>query len=155
MIRRQVSLMSLALAGVLALSGCMAGAEPAPAATPPAATPAAAGSTTDTATCAGFNDVATITANADAGLRDGRMAAQEQQGWYRLATRVLDGVSTRGEGEVSDAAAALKGVAPVIALGAVGTTGIGSAEWNSAVQALSDACAAAGAEMAIEMYTGG
>lgn len=150
MIRRQMSLISLALAGLLALSGCMAGTGPAP-----AATPASAESTTDTATCAGFNDVATITANADAGLRDGRMATQEQQGWYRLATRVLDGVPTRGEGEVSDAAAALKDVVPAVDLGAMGTTGIGSAEWNSAVQELSDACATAGAEMAIEMYTGG
>ena len=150
MIRRQVSLISLALAGLLALSGCMAGAEPAP-----AATPASAGSTTDTATCTGFNDVATITANADAGLRDGRMAAQEQQGWYRLATRVLDGVPTRGAGEVSDAVAALKDSAPMVDLGAMGTTGIGSADWNTAVQGLSEACTAAGAEMAIEMYTGG
>lgn len=150
MIRRQVSLMSLTLAGVLALSGCTAGAEPAP-----TATPASAGTTTDVSTCTGFNDVATITANADAGLRDGRMAAQEQQGWYRLATRVLDGVPTSGEGEVSDAAAALKDVAPMVTLGAMGTTGIGSAEWDSAVQELSEACTAAGAEMAIEMYTGG
>ena len=108
-----------------------------------------------TATCTGFNDVVTITANADPGLGDGRMAEQEQQGWYRLATRVLDGVPTGGEGEVSDAVAALKDVAPVVALGAMGTTGIGSAEWNSAVQELSDDCAAAGAEMAVEMYTGG
>ena len=150
MIRRQMSLVPLALAGMLVLSGCTAGAEPAP-----AATPASAGTATDTATCTGFNDVATITANADAGLRDGRMAAQEQQGWYRLATRVLDGVPTRGAGEVNDAAAALKDVAPMVDLGAMGTTGIGSADWNSAVQGLSEACTAAGAEMAIEMYTGG
>lgn len=150
MIRGQVRLVSLVVAGVLALSGCVAGAEPGP-----TATPAAAESTTDTATCTGFNDVATITANADAGLRDGRMATQEQQGWYRLATRVLDGVPTRGEGEVSRATAALKDVAPAVDLGAMGTTAIGSAEWDSAMQELSDACAAAGVEMAIEMYTGG
>ncbi|WP_166788952.1 hypothetical protein [Cryobacterium sp. TMB1-7] len=51
--------------------------------------------------------------------------------------------------------AALKDVAPMVDLGAMGTTGIGSAEWISAVQELSDACAASGDEMAMEMDTGG
>lgn len=138
------------MVGALALSGCSAGVE---AASSP--TPASAASTTDTVTCTAFNDVLTITSNADAGLRDGRMAAQEQHGWYRLATRVLDGVPTRGEGVVSEAVAALKKVAPSIDLGAAGTTGIGSAEWNSRLQDLSDACAEADVEMAIEMFTGG
>lgn len=150
MSRRQVSFASLVLAGGLALAGCSAGTEPAP-----SATPASAGSTTDTMTCTGFNDVLTIAANADAGLRDGRMAAQEQQGWYRLAVRVLDGVPTRGEGAVSDAAAALKNAAPAIDLGAMGTTGIGSAEWNIGLDEMSAACTETDAETAVEMFTGG
>lgn len=148
--QRHVGITAVALAGALALSGCAAGSEAAP-----SAEPAAAVSTTDAATCAGFNDVLTITANADAGLRDGRMAAQEQEGWYRLATRVLAGVPTRGDGAVSDAAAALTTAAPAVDLGAMATTGIGSTEWNSGLQEMSTACAAAGAETAVEMYTGG
>ena len=150
MSRRKVSLASLALIGALALSGCNAGMSAAP-----NATPASAASTTDAVTCTGFNDVLTIASNADAGLREGRMAAQEQEGWYRLATRVLDGVPTRGQGAVSEAAVALKHLAPAIDLGAMGTTGIGSAEWNSGLQELSDACAKADVETAIEMFTGG
>jgi len=83
------------------------------------------------------------------------MAPQEQEGWYRLATRVLDGVPTRGEGAVSDAADALKSVAPAIKIGAMGTTGIGSAEWDGALQKFSDACTEADIETAVEMFTGG
>jgi hypothetical protein len=147
--RRQALVVSLAIAGALATSGCT-GSEIAP----PAAVTSAP-SITDMVTCAGFNDVLTITANADAGLRDGRMAPQEQQGWYRLATRVLDGVPTRGDGAVSDAADALKNAAPAIKIGTAGTTGIGSAEWESGFQKLSDACSEADVETAIEMFTGG
>jgi len=106
-------------------------------------------------TCTGFNDVMTIIVNADHGLADGRMAEQEQQGWYRLATRVLDGVPTRGEGAVSDVTTAMKDLAPRVALGAMGTTGIGSTEWNVARDDLSTACSDAGTEMAVEGFTGG
>jgi hypothetical protein len=148
--RRSIVYPSLAVVGMLALSGCSAGAEAAPKPTQTSAV-----GTTDTATCSGFSDVLTIAANADAGLRDGRMAAQEQEGWYRLATRVLNGVPTRGEGAVSDAVGTLKTVAPLIGPGAMGTTGIGSAEWDSGVQDLSAACTESGAEIAVERFTGG
>ena len=137
-----------ALAGALALSGCTA--EPAP-----SATPAAAVATTDAVTCFAVGDVLTITANADAGLRESRMAAQEQQGWYRLATRVLERVPTSGEGDVSEAVGALKDMAPVITLGAVAATGIGSAEWYEGLDDLYLACSDAGAETAVQMFTGG
>ncbi|TFC54499.1 MULTISPECIES: hypothetical protein [unclassified Cryobacterium] len=147
--RRQIVIAASALVGALAMSGCT-GSETAPSAAQPSAT-----STTDTMTCTGFNDVLTITSNADAGLRDGRIAAQEQEGWYRLATRVLDGVPTSGDGAVSEAADALKNVAPAIDLGAMGTSGIGSAEWDSALEDMSDACSEANAETAVEMFTGG
>lgn len=137
-----------ALAGALALSGCTAADEPAP-------IPSGAAATTDAETCTAFGDVLTITANADAGLRESRMAIQEQQGWYRLATRILDRVPTSGEGDVSDAVVALKDTAPLINLGAVATTGIGSTEWNKGLDTLSFACTDAGAETAVQMFTGG
>jgi hypothetical protein len=152
--RRSITLSSLALAGALALSGCATAAEAKPPASQSAA-PAAAESTTDAESCTGFNDVLTITTNADKGLRDARMAEQEQMGWYRLATRILDGVPTSGQGAVSDTIAALKSIAPEIKLGAIEPTEIGSTEWNQGVQDLSTACAAAGTEMAAESYTGG
>ena len=145
-----VLIASFALAGALALSGCTA--DSAPAVSP---TPSATASTTDAVTCTAFGDVLTITANADAGLRDGRMATQEQQGWYRLATRVLDRVPTNGKSDVSEATAALREAAPVISLGAIASSGIGSAEWNDGLDKLSLACADAGAETAIAMFTGG
>jgi hypothetical protein len=141
---------SFALASALALSGCTATS--APAVSP---TPSATVSTTDAATCTAFGDVLTITGNADAGLRDGRMATQEQQGWYRLATRVLDRVPTSGKGDVSEATAALRDAAPAIGLGAMASSGIGSVDWNDGVDRLSRACADAGAETASSMFTGG
>ena len=150
MSRQSIILASLAVVGALTLSGCTASAEAAP-----TESAASAGSTTDAMTCAGFNDALTIIVNADAGLAEGRMAEQEQQGWYRLATRVLDGVPTRGDGAVSDVTTAMKDLAPGVALGAMGTTGIGSAEWDVARDELSAACSEAGTEMAVERFTGG
>lgn len=147
---RHVVVASFALTGALVLTGCTRASESA--ASP---TPSAAASTTDAVTCTAVSDVLTITANADAGLRDGRMAAQEQQGWYRLATRILDRVPTSGDGDVNDATAALRNVAPAIALGAVASTGIGSADWNDGLDKLSLACANVGAETAIQKFTGG
>lgn len=143
--------------GALTLAGCGAGTGTAePTASPEVAEPAGSGgSITDEITCAGFGDVLTITANADAGLRDGRMAEQEQQGWYRLATRILDGVPTRGEGAVTEVIGALKAAAPAVNLGAVAATGIGSPEWNQGLDDLSMACTEAGTELAVQMFTGG
>lgn len=142
--------------GALTLAGCGAGTGTAePTASPEVAEPAGSTTTTDEITCAGFGDVLTITANADAGLRDGRMAEQEQQGWYRLATRILDGVPTRGEGAVTEVIGALKAAAPAVNLGAVAATGIGSPEWNQGLDDLSMACTEAGTELAVQMFTGG
>ena len=138
------------MASALALVGCTTGSELAP-----SASPSAAASVTDEVTCAAFGDVLTITANADAGLRDGRMASQEQQGWYRLATRVLDRVPTSGSGDVNDATNALKDAAPVINLGGMSSSGIGSAEWNDGLDQFHFACADVGAETAVQMFTGG
>ena len=110
----------------------------------------------DGATCAGFSDVMTIMENADIGVRDGRMEPQEQQGWYGLATRVLNRLPSAGDGAVGSAIADLQEIAPAVASGA-GTEidGIGSAEWPSAVAVLGDACGDAGVELTIGVFTGG
>ena len=112
-------------------------------------------SVTDAETCTAFGDVTTILANADTALAEQRMAKQEQQGWYRLATRVLHRVPTSGSGDVSDAVLALQEAVPVIALGAGYTAEFGSPEWRSGVEALIAACDRAGTELATAMFTGG
>jgi hypothetical protein len=147
----RILLTSIAVAGAVGLSGCTAaGAE-----TTPEETPASAAST-DALTCAGANDVRTIVANADSGFADGRMAAQEQEGWYSVAARVLDRLPSGDGGEVSEAVAALKQIAPAVALGAVQTsTGMGSTEWFSGMEDLGTACEGVGVEPAAERFTGG
>jgi hypothetical protein len=64
-------------------------------------------------------------------------------------------VLTVVDGVVSDAVAALQEVAPAIRLGASRATGIGSVQWDTADRALAEACADAGVDMAVEMFTGG
>jgi hypothetical protein len=149
--RAHILFTSIAVAGVVGLSGCTAaGAETAPEAAP------ASAASTDALTCAGINDVRTIIANADAGLADGRMAAQEQEGWYSVAARVLDRLPDGGGTEVSEGLAALKELAPAVALGTMETTTeIGSTEWFVALEDSGDACTAAGVEPALEKFTGG
>jgi hypothetical protein len=149
--RAHILFTSIAVAGVVGLSGCTAaGAETASDTTP------ASAASTDALTCAGINDVRTIIANADAGLADGRMAAQEQEGWYSLAARVLDRLPD-GEGSgVGEGLAALKELAPAVALGTMETTTeIGSTEWFVALEKSGDACTEAGVEPALEKFTGG
>ena len=136
--------------GAMLLTGCVGGNDVIPEGAAPSASPR-----TDDMTCVAFGDVLTIVINADAGLRDGRMAAQEQQGWYRLATRVLDRLPARGEGAVDAALVDLKAAAPVIALSANGASGIGSPGWENGYRAMSEACADAGAELGVESFTGG
>jgi hypothetical protein len=150
MSHRHVLVASLTLCVVLALTGCAEDTYSTRSETP---TPAA--SVTDKATCQDFGDVLTIIQNADVAVIGGRMQAQEQQGWYGLATRVLDRVPTRGEGAVSDAVAALKKVAPAAAQGVDGTQGIDTAEWGRDTQALDSACTAAGSQLAVIGFTGG
>lgn len=146
----RIGIATVLMSGALALTGCTAGPD-----SPPGETPTSAASVTDEATCTAFGDVLTIAANADAGLRDGRMATQEQKGWYRLAARMLDRVPTSGDGAVSDAVIALKDAAPATPQGVMGTTWVGSDAWNSHMEAMSTACSDAGSELGIEMFTGG
>lgn len=154
---------SAAALAVVLLSGCGAEEDAPEAAPPPTSSPAASPvsspaedtSQDDEAACTAFGDVMTILENADIGLRDGRMETQEQQGWYRLATRVLDGLPSSGDGAVSEAIAELRAVAPAVPRGAAETVDIGSQEWNSAVDALATACLDVGVELGMEIFTGG
>lgn len=153
----------LTLTGTLALAGCAASDVPTPgdatssasAQTTPEDAEADGLATTDTDTCAAIGDVMTIGFNAELAAREGRMTSQEEQGWYRLATRVLHLVPTRGEGPVSEAVTELQAAIPQSAPGAMGTSLMESDEWQSALPGLLEACAAAGSEIATSSFTGG
>lgn len=105
--------------------------------------------------CSAVGDVLSITFNADLAVRQDRMSQQEQAGWYRLATRVLDRVPTSGEGAISDGVEALKSAAPPLELTAMGAAQIGSDEWTASVTTLIASCAEAGTELATTSFTGG
>ena len=110
----------------------------------------------DAAACAAVSDVMTIVENADVALREGRTAAQEQQGWYGLATRVLDRIPSDGDGAVSQGISELKAAAPAVRAGTgAEPVGVGSPAWHDALGTLADPCVAADAELAIGMFTGG
>lgn len=110
----------------------------------------------DVAACAAVSDVMTIVENADIARTEGRMAAQEQQGWYAVATRALDRIPSNGDGAVDQGVADLKHAAPAVAAGtAAEPAGIRSDAWNDALATLDEPCRAAGAELAISMFTGG
>jgi hypothetical protein len=110
----------------------------------------------DAAICNAFGDVLTIVENADLGLADGRMEAQEHEGWYRLATRVLDRLPSTGDSAVHAAIAELQEIAPAVPSGA-GTepTGVRSPEWYDVEGALGAACDDLGVPLAINAFTGG
>lgn len=110
----------------------------------------------DAAICTAYGDVLTILESADLGLDDGRMAEQEHEGWYQLATRVLDRLPSSREGTVRDAIADLQAVAPAIPSGAADDpAGVRSTEWYVAEEALGAACDDLGAPLAINVFTGG
>ena len=136
----------------LALTGCVAERDTAADPTPSSTVSARA---EDGITCDAFGDVVTIVDNADAGLAEQRMEAQERDGWYRVATRVLDRIPTRGTGDVHDAIEELREAAPAVKLGAVLPVGIGSTAWVSGWASLTEACAAQGFDMASEAFTRG
>ncbi|QUB99080.1 hypothetical protein [Cellulosimicrobium cellulans] len=109
----------------------------------------------DAVICTAYGDVTTIAENADLALAEGRMEAQERDGWYRLATRVLDRLPSAGDSAVQTAIGELKEIAPVTS-GAFGeSTGVRSPEWNDVQGDLGDACDGLGAPLAITMFTGG
>jgi hypothetical protein len=157
---------ALTLAGCTASDAAVEGAKPTPSApaaaagaqSSPTTDPAArtdAAEVTDTDTCAAISDVLTIQFNAEAALRDGRMQAQEQQAWNRLATRVFDRAPTSGETVLSQAVADLQASIPDSPPGALGTTLIGTDEWLAAFPTIIQLCAQAGAEVVTEGFVGG
>ena len=145
------------LAG-LVLTGCGANAEPA--ATSSAETTQADVAKDDTArdaaACKAVSDVMTIADNVDIALSEGRMAAQEQRGWYDVATRVLDRIPSTGNDAVSLGVADLKEAAPPLTPGTgAEPLGIGSDAWYDALATLDEPCLAADAELTIHVFTGG
>ncbi|OLT53549.1 hypothetical protein BJF88_10975 [Cellulosimicrobium sp. CUA-896] len=147
-------MLSALVLSTAAVSGCSADGEadarqldPPPASTAaqqPSATPAEAETPDDAALCTAFGDVLTILENADVGLADGRMEAQERDGWYRLATRVLDRLPSSGDSAVQTAIGDLQA-----------STAVDSPAWGEAERALGAACDDVGAPLAITMFTGG
>ncbi|MEV8027628.1 hypothetical protein [Cellulosimicrobium funkei] len=110
----------------------------------------------DAAICAAYGDVLTIVENADLALAEGRMEPQEHDGWYQLATRVLDRLSSTGDSDVQRSIGQLKEVAPAVASGAfTDSTGVRSPEWDEAEGALGTACDDLGAPLVINTFTGG
>ena len=118
--------------------------------------PAVDESMDDAAICAAYGDVLTIVENADLGLADGRMGAQEHRGWYRLATRVLGRLPSAGDGVVRGAIADLQEVAPAVSAGAgEAPGGVRSTEWYDAQEQLGAACDDLGVPLTISVFTGG
>ncbi|WP_143317248.1 hypothetical protein [Cellulosimicrobium sp. KWT-B] len=131
-------------------------AAPSPATDAPADDGDQDGAPDDAATCVASSDVMTIVENADLGLADGRMAEQERDGWYRLATRVLGRLPSGGDSAVQTAVGELQAAAPAVAVGTFAeSTGVGSPEWSQAQADLGDACEALGAPLTIAPFTGG
>lgn len=147
---------ALVLAG-LVLTGCTASAEPA--ASPPAETTQAEAPkddvALDVAACDAVSDVMTIVDNADIALHEGRMAAQEQQGWYKVATRTLDRIPSTGDSAISQGVADMKEAAPAVPTGAWSEPIDMEPAWRIAVTSLSAPCEAVDAELTLQGFTGG
>lgn len=84
------------------------------------------------------------------------MAAQEHEGWYPLATRVLDRLPSTGDGAVPGAIAQLQELAPAVPAGAGHEpSGVRSPERYDAEGVLGSACDDLGVLLAIDVFTGG
>ncbi|ROR72990.1 hypothetical protein [Bogoriella caseilytica] len=106
--------------------------------------------------CSAYGDVLTILENADLALDSGRMDIQEHEGWYALATRVLDRLPATGTSEVSEAIADLQSIAPAVAPGASGDIGgVGSSDWDDAEESLGSACEDLDTPLTISVFSGG
>ena len=110
----------------------------------------------DVSACAAVSDVQSIVENADIALAEGRMAVQEQQGWYEVATRVLHRIPSSGDSAVSQGVADLQEAVPAVESWArTEPTVIRSDAWRDALDALFEPCQAVDSELAISMFTGG
>ncbi|MDF2807066.1 MAG: hypothetical protein K0S43_2012 [Cellulosimicrobium sp.] len=150
------AVVTTAVLGAVVLGGCDGAgeADAAPQGSPTVAE-ADAAAAEDVAACTAYGDVLTIVENADLSLADGRMGAQEHDGWYRLATRVLDRLPSDGDSAVQTAIGELQAAAPVTSGASGESTGVHSPEWDDAEADLGDACDAVGAPLTIDMFTGG
>lgn len=148
----------LAACGAADGSAAGGGVDHAPSTTnrPASPAPSADAAAEDAAACTAFGDVLTIAANADLGLAEGRMAAQEQHGWYALATRVLDRLPSDADTAVQSAIGALQAAAPAVPSEAFAeSTGVRSPAWSAAEVDLAAACEDVGSPLAIMAFTGG
>ena len=110
----------------------------------------------DAAACAAVSDVMSIVENADIALSEGRVAVQEQQGWYEVATRVLYRIPSSGDSAVSQGVADLQEAVPAVELWArTEPTVIRSDAWRDALSALDEPCLAVDSALTISMFTGG
>ncbi len=110
----------------------------------------------DAAACAAVSDVQTIVENADIALSEGRMAVQEQQGWYEVATRALHRVPASSDSAVSQGVAGLQAAVPAVELWTrTEPAVIRSDAWYDALDALVEPCLAVEAELFTSVFTGG
>ncbi|MFF3066039.1 hypothetical protein ACFVQ3_15965 [Oerskovia sp. NPDC057915] len=147
---------ALVLVALMA-AGCSGESSAPPGPTGEVAQAASEGDTAqDAAACAAVSDVQSIVENADIALSEGRMAVQEQQGWYEVATHVLHRIPSDGESAVSLAVADLQDTVPAVETWArTEPTVIRSDAWRDAFDALAEPCVAADAELFTLMFTGG
>ena len=151
------AVVTTAVLGAVVLGGCDGAgeADAAPQGSPTVAE-ADAAAAEDVAACTAYGDVLTIVENADLSLADGRMDAQEHDGWYRLVTRGLDRLPSDADTAVQTAIGELQEVAPALPPGAFAeSTGVHSPEWDDAEGDLGGACDDVDAPLTITMFTGG
>ncbi|GAA4479338.1 hypothetical protein GCM10023171_04680 [Microbacterium panaciterrae] len=151
---------TLALVGI---TGCAAGtakadatssAQPSVISTSPNLIPTASATETDRATCETYSDMLTILRNTDYSFHIGEIVPQERTGWYDLAFRVIGRAPSAGGGAVSEALAKLKPLRPPMDT-ASSTPDATSIAWNTASQALADACKAEGLPHSSQAFVGG
>ncbi|SDB93238.1 hypothetical protein SAMN05216410_1001 [Sanguibacter gelidistatuariae] len=154
---KQAAGASALVLAALMVAGCgSASAEPEPTGEATQADTTEEDTARDVAACKAVSDVMTIADNADIALSEGRMAAQEQRGWYDVATRVLDRIPSTGDDAVSQGVADLKETAPPLTPGTgAEPLGIGSDAWGNALATLAEPCLAVDAELTYHVFTGG
>ncbi|MFE4464678.1 hypothetical protein ACFRCR_06090 [Oerskovia sp. NPDC056781] len=110
----------------------------------------------DLAACAAVSDVQSIVENADIALAEGRMAVQEQQGWYEVATHVLHRIPSSGGSAVGQAVADLQETVPAVeSWTRTEPVVIRSDAWRAALDALAEPCLEMDSELFTAVFTGG
>jgi len=108
------------------------------------------------AACEAVSDVMTVAENVAVAVGEARMTAQEQQGWYQVASRMLDRIPVTGDAAVDQGVEGLRAAVPAVAAGARAEPfELTSDAWNEALASLDEPCLAADAELAVSVFTGG